>query len=101
MPGTTISIKGVLTDFLTPILTNIGRDPTKESLIDLCQFISGNAAYVELKLRGGWNIQLALTIKAKEYMEQMCYVFIPPHKPGNYPPMMVTAQEQVLVTEGF
>ena len=34
-------------------------------------------------------------------MEQTGYAFVPPQKPGNYPPMMGTSQEQALRTKIF
>ena len=64
MAVTTSSINGFLADFPTPILTKIGRDPTRESLIELHRLIIGNAASVALNLRGGLHGHFALTIKA-------------------------------------
>ena len=46
MAGATISVKGVLADFPTPILPKIGGEPTREGLIDLHQLVSDNAASV-------------------------------------------------------
>ena len=68
MAGETISVKGVLSDFLTPILPKIGRYPTRESLIELNRLTSGNAAYVASNLGGGQLRHLALTITAEDYM---------------------------------
>ena len=62
MAVTTSSINGFLADSPTPILTNIGIDTTRESLIELNRLISGNAAYVALNLRGGLHGHFALTI---------------------------------------
>ena len=101
MLGETNSIEGVLMEFLTPILPKIGGDPTREALINLHQLISGNAASMVSNLVGGHHRHLALTMTAEEYMEQTGYTFVPPHNPGNYPPMMGTAQEQVLRTKRF
>ena len=83
MAGAPSSVKGVLANFATPILTNIGRNLTSESLIDLHVLISGNATFVASNLGGGQNGNLALTMTAKEYTEQMGYSFVPPHNPVN------------------
>ena len=53
MAGARISVKGVLADFLTPILPKINGYPTREGLIDIHRLISGNAEYVASNLRGG------------------------------------------------
>ena len=52
-------------------------------------------------LGGGGHEYLALTMTYKECMEQMSYIFVPPHSPGNYPPTMGTAQEQALGAKRF
>ena len=80
MAGATSSVKGILVGFPTPILPNIGGDLTRERLIDIHQLISGNVAS---NLRGGRHGHLALTMTAKEYMEQTGFAFLPPHNPGN------------------
>ena len=54
-----------------------------------------------LNLRGGLNGHLTLTMTAEDYMAQRVHAFVPPHNPGNYPPTMGTAQDQVLGTERF
>ena len=51
MAGTTSSVEGVLTDFPTPIIPKISREPTREALINLHQLISGNTVSVESKIR--------------------------------------------------
>ena len=68
MVGSTSSVKGVPADFLTTIFPNIGREPTRESLIGLHMLISGNAASVALNFEGGRHRYLALTSRAEEYM---------------------------------
>ena len=83
MVGATSIIERVFAGFLTPILPNIGREPTREALIDLHQLISGNAALVALNLGGGRSRHLTLTMTDKEYIEQTGYAFVPPHNPGN------------------
>ena len=95
------SIKGVLTEFLTPILMNIGGGPTREGLIDIDQLISGNAASVSSKLRGGRHVQLALKITRKEYASQTGFMFFQPHNLGNYLSDMGNAQDQALGNEKF
>ena len=70
MTGATSSDKGVLVDFPTPIIPNIGVEPTRKELIDIHQFISGNAVSVASNLRGGGHRNLALKMMADEYMEQ-------------------------------
>ena len=101
MTGTTSRVKGVPTDLPTPILPNIGIDPTREALINLHQFISVNAASVVLNLGVDRNVHLALNITAKEYMAHTGYVFMLPHNPNNYTPIMVTSQDQALRVERF
>ena len=101
MAEATSSFEGVLTDLTTPIFPKIGREPTREGLIKIHRLISGNAAYMVSNLRGGRHRNLALMMKAKEYMEHTGFVFVPPHNPGNYPQSMRSAQEQALVTEKF
>ena len=101
MARSTTSVKGVLADFPTPILPNIGGEPTREALINLHQLVSGNVASVAPNLREFRHGHLALIMTAEEYMSQMGYMFVPPHNPGDYPPTMGTAQEQALGTKKF
>ena len=101
MRGTINSVNGVIADFLTPILSKILGEPTRESLIKIHQIISGNTASVASNLGGGWHIHLALTMTADEYLAQAGHVFVPLHKPGYYPPDMGNAQKQELGTERF
>ena len=81
------SFEGVLRDFLTPILTNIDREPIREGLIDLNILISGNVVSVASKLRGGQHGHLALNMTAEEYRAQTGFAFLPPHnrQPGQLP----------------
>ena len=67
MVGTTSSVKGVLMDFLTPILPNIEEELTREGLIYVHQLVSCNVASVALNIRGGRYRNLALKMTAKEY----------------------------------
>ena len=60
------SIEGVLTDFLKPILPNIGGEPTREGLIELYQLFSENAASMSLNLRGVRHRHLSMKITSKE-----------------------------------
>ena len=92
MTGSTSSVKGFLVDFLTPILTKIGGEPTRESMIDLHQLVSGNAASVASNPGGGWHRHLALRMTSEEYMAQTGCAFVPPNDPGNYPPTVGTVQ---------
>ena len=101
MAGATSSFKGVLADFLTPILPNIEGEPTKEELIDLHQLASGNTESVLSNLGGGRHGHLALTMTATEYRTQKGFTFVLQHNPGNYPQSMGNAQEQALRTEKF
>ena len=101
MTGATSSVEGVLADFLTPILTNIDGEATIEGLIDLHKFISANTTSMVLNLGGGLHGNLALSMTAEENMEQTGFVFVLPHKPGDYPQSMGGAQEQVLKTIKF
>ena len=75
------------------ILPKIVGEPTRESLIDIHRLISGNVASMVLNLGGGRHIHLTITMTAEDYLEQMGHAFIPPHNPGNHPPMMGTTQE--------
>ena len=95
------SVKRVLVDFLTPILANIGREPTREGIIELHILVSGNTASVFLNLGGVRQGHLVLTMTSKEYAAQTGFAFVPPHNPSNYPPTMGNAQEQALGTEKF
>ena len=101
MTGATNSAKGVLAEFLTPILPKIRGEPTRGALIDLHRLVSVNAASVASNLGVGRHGHLALTIKSEEYTAQTGYAFFPLHNPGNYPPTMGTSQETVLGSEKF
>ena len=68
--GATSNAKGVLANFPTPILPKIGKEPTRESLINLHGFISGSVVCVESNLGGIRYGRLALTMASKVYMEQ-------------------------------
>ena len=101
MAGAMSSVEGVLANFPTPILPNIGGEPTREVLIEIHRLISGNAASVALNIGGGRHGHLALTMTAEEYTEQTGFAFVPPHNLGNYPQSMRSSQEQALGTENF
>ena len=64
MAGTKISVEGVLVDFLSQILPNIGRYLMIEYLIKLHWLISGNVASVVSNLGGGLHGHPALKITA-------------------------------------
>ena len=99
MAGTKISVEGVLADVQTLILTNIGREQTREALIGLHPMVSGKAVSVASNLGGGWHGHLTRTMIVYYYMAHMGYAFVPLHNSGNYPPTMVTYQDQALGTE--
>ena len=101
MTGTTSSTKGVLRDFPTMIISKIGREPTRESLIDLYWSISGNESSLVLNLGGGRNGHLMLTITKEDYISQTGYTFLPPKNLVNYPAAMGTSQAKALGTEIF
>ena len=63
----TSSIEGVLVDFPTPIISNIGGIPTRESLIDLHELVSGNVVSVASNLGGGRHRHLTLTTTSNKY----------------------------------
>ena len=63
----TSSVKGVLADFPTPIFPKIDGELTGEVLLDIHQFVSGNAASVASNLGGGQYGHPLLTITAEEY----------------------------------
>ena len=67
MVGATTSIKGVLTDFPTPILLKIGGELTREGLIKIHRLTSENTASVLSSLGGGWHGHLAPTITIEDY----------------------------------
>ena len=96
MAGATSSVKGVLADFLTPIITKIFGEPTRGGLIKIHQTISLNAASFKDNLIRGCHRHLALTMDAEDYLEQTGHMFAPPYNPGDYPPTMGTEQEQTL-----
>ena len=83
MLGTSNSVKGVLVDFMMPILPNIVGEPTRESLIEIHQFISENAASVASNLREVWHGHLALTMTTEEYLSQTGHAFVTPHNPND------------------
>ena len=101
MAGATSSVKGVLADFLTPIITKIFGEPTRGGLIKIHQTISLNAASFKDNLIRGRHGHLALTMDAEDYLEQTGHMFAPPYNPGDYPPTMGTEQEQTLWTNIF
>ena len=101
MVGATNSDKGVFTDSPTPILPNIVREPTRESLIKIHRLIGGNADSVASNLGGGQHGHLVLTMTVEDYLYQTGHVFVPQQNPVDYPPMMGTAQEQALGIEKF
>ena len=83
MVGTSNSTEGVFMDFLTQILLNIGRDTTREALIELHHLISGNAASVASNIGGGWHRHIALTMTEEDYLAQTDYAFVPLYNPGD------------------
>ena len=101
MAGATGSVEGVLVDFPTTLLSKIGREGTREALININRLISGNTAYMVSNLRGRRHGHLMLTMTHKEYTIQTGYEFVPPHYPDYYPQMMGTSQEKSLGTKGF
>ena len=83
MAGKTSSNEGVLTDFLTPILSKISGELTREAMIELHQLISGNSASMMSNLGRGRHGDLMLTMTSDEYMAHKDYTFVPPHNPGS------------------
>ena len=69
MAGAKSSVKGVLADFPTFVLPNIGGKTAREGFIKIHKLISGNAASVWSNLIGGRHGHLALTMTAEKYME--------------------------------
>ena len=67
MVGVTISIEGVLADFLKPILPKISVEPTSEGLIKIHQLINGNTESKSSKLRGGGHRIFTLTMINEDY----------------------------------
>ena len=101
MAGTTVIIKGFLSDLSTLMLPKIVGEPAREAFVELHRIISTNAASVASKIGEGIHVHLALTMAAEDYMDQTGNDFVPPHNPCNYPPMRVTAQEHALGTDKF
>ena len=65
MTGKENIVKGVLADFLTPILPIIVGEPTRESIIDIHPLIGGNEFSVASNLGGGRHGHLAFTMTVK------------------------------------
>ena len=101
MAGTSNSVKGVLADFLMPILPKTVGEPTRESLIKIHPLISESGASVASNLGEGWHGHLALTMTAEEYLSQTGHVFVPPHNLNDQPPTMGTVQDQAPGTKRF
>ena len=78
MAWATCIVKGVLTDFPTPILPNIDGEQTGEDLIYLHRLISINAATVASNIGGNWHGHHTMTMTYKEYMTQTGYASVPP-----------------------
>ena len=83
MVGIANSVKGVLIDFLIPILPKIIIDPTRESLVNIHRLISSNAASVVPNLGRGRHGHIALSMTMEEYLSQAGHTFLPPHNPGD------------------
>ena len=92
MAGGGISVKTVLSDDQTPILPNIGGEPTREELIYLHQLISGNVESMASNLIGSHHGHFDMTMTADEYKTQTEFAFVPPHNPGNYLQIMGNTQ---------
>ena len=101
MLGETSTAEGVLADFLTPMLPNIGGEPTIEALIKLHMLISRNVASMIYDLRGGLHRHLTLTMTVYYYIVQKGYTFLSYHNHGNYPTTIGTNQEKYLRTKRF
>ena len=101
MLGETTNIKGVLADFLTPILPNIRGEPIREGIIELHQFISGNVASMSSNLGGVQHSHLALAMTSESYAAQMVSASVPSHNSGDYLLTMGNTQDQALETEKF
>ena len=83
MSGHTTSVEGVMTEFPTPILPKIAREPTREALIELNRLLSSNAASVTYNLRGGIYAHLELAMAVDYYLIHMGHDFVLPHNTGN------------------
>ena len=82
MKGTENSIEGFLMDLPMPILPNISREPTRESLIEIHQRISGNAISMASKLRVGYHDYPTIMITTVDYLSQTGHTFVPLHNPN-------------------
>ena len=70
MTVTTSSVEGFLTDSPTLILPKIGRDLTREALIEQHQMISGNLVSAAPNIGGGRHRHITLTMTMEDYMAQ-------------------------------
>ena len=93
MTGSTSSIDGVLVYFLTHIIPNIFREPTRKSLVDIYRTLSSNVVSIASNLDGGRHGYLELTMAADNYLSQTGHTFDPPHNMGDYQFTMFTMQE--------
>ena len=84
-----------------PILSKTIGEPTREDLIKIHRIIIANAASVMYNLGRGIHGHLVLMMAIEDYIYHTGHVFVPPPNPGDYPPMMGTAQEQALRTKKF
>ena len=84
-----------------PILPNIGRETTREDIINLQKIINVNTASVMSNLRGGCHGHLSLMMAAEDYLDQTGHAFFLTYNPVNFPLTMGTAQEKSLGTERF
>ena len=70
MAGDAISFEGVLVDLSTPILPNIGGEPSREAQIELHILISENTESMASNLGGSRHGHLTRKIIEDKYIEQ-------------------------------
>ena len=75
MVGATSIIKGFFANFPMLILPKIGRNMTRESLIELHRLINRNASSMASNLGGSRNGNLTLTMTTEDYMAHTGYAF--------------------------
>ena len=92
MAGSTISMKRVLVDLLTPIIPMIVRETTREVLINFHYILILNRASAASRLGGGQHRHLVLSISTEDYLTQTAQSLVPSHNTVIYPPTLETMQ---------
>ena len=81
-------------DILIPVKPKIARELTRESLININQLISWNAASMASNFGGVQPSHLTLTIPTEDYLAHMGHTLITPHNTVNFPKVIETENFQ-------